>query len=73
MKVRHMVDEKVLLFQLKVGKEQAFEQLYHLYSLRLYGFLLKLVKDEEIAQDLHIHCRPSADRHTARMFVFRRD
>jgi RNA polymerase sigma-70 factor (family 1) len=47
-----MVDEKILLFQLKVGEEKAFEQLYHLYSLRLYGFLLKLVKDEEIAQDL---------------------
>ena len=52
MKVRHIVDEKVLLLQLKTGNEQAFEQLYNLYSVRLHGFLLKLVKDDEIAQDL---------------------
>lgn len=50
--MRHIVDEKVLLLQLKAGNERAFEQLYNLYSLRLYGFLLKLVKDDEIAQDL---------------------
>lgn len=52
MKVAHTIDEKKLLFQLKAGNEKAFEQLYNLYSLRLYRFLLKLIKDEEIAQDL---------------------
>ncbi|GAB3917136.1 RNA polymerase sigma factor [Mucilaginibacter boryungensis] len=52
MKIRHIVDEKVLLSQLKDGKEKAFEQLYHLYSFRLYGFLLRLIKDEEVSRDL---------------------
>lgn len=52
MKIKHILDERNLLIELKAGNERAFEQVYNLYSLRLYGFLLKLVKDENIARDL---------------------
>jgi RNA polymerase sigma-70 factor (family 1) len=51
-------DEKALLLQLLQGNEQAFEQVYKLYSSRLYGNLLKLVKSEadakEILQDVFL-------------------
>ncbi|HQV54444.1 MAG TPA: RNA polymerase sigma-70 factor [Chitinophagaceae bacterium] len=51
-------DEIELLSQLKKGSEGAFEELYNLYSTRLFGNLLKLVKSEteakEILQDVFI-------------------
>ena len=34
------------------GSEQAFEKIYQLYSTRLYGNLLKLVKSETEAQEI---------------------
>ncbi len=45
-------DEKELLVQLLNGNEQAFEKIYQLYSSRLYGNLLKLVKSETEAQEI---------------------
>lgn len=45
-------DEKGLLLQLKQGSEHAFEKIYTLYSARLYGNLLKLVKLEEEAKEI---------------------
>ena len=44
--------EKELLSQLKQDDEQAFEKIYKLYSARLYGNLLKLVKTEPEAQEI---------------------
>ena len=61
-------DEKELLLLLLNGSEQAFEKIYKLYSNRLYGNLLKLVKSEaeaqEILQDVFLkvwHNRQSID------------
>jgi RNA polymerase sigma-70 factor (ECF subfamily) len=45
-------DEKELLLLLLNGSEQAFEKIYKLYSTRLYGNLLKLVKSEAEAQEI---------------------
>ena len=61
-------DEKELLLLLLNGSEQTFEKIYKLYSNRLYGNLLKLVKSEaeaqEILQDVFLkvwHNRQSID------------
>jgi len=45
-------DEKELLLQLLQDSEQAFEAIYKLYSARLYGNLLKLVKSEADAKEI---------------------
>jgi RNA polymerase sigma-70 factor (family 1) len=44
--------EKDLVTLLTQGNESAFESLYHLYSKRLLGFLIKSVKSETIASEL---------------------
>jgi RNA polymerase sigma-70 factor (family 1) len=44
--------ESELLDQLREGDKQAFEKLYHQYSPGLYINVLKLVKDELIAEEL---------------------
>ena len=44
--------EKELVTRLREGDESAFESLYHLYSKRLLGFLIKSVKSETIASEL---------------------
>jgi RNA polymerase sigma-70 factor (family 1) len=44
--------EKGLVTLLKEGDEAAFEFLYHLYSKRLLGFIIKSVKSETIASEL---------------------
>ncbi len=44
--------EKDLLTLLTKGDKTAFEKIYHLYSGRLLGFLLKLVKSEEHSTEL---------------------
>ena len=59
MKVSHPPqDEKHILSELIEGNEYAFEQIYKLYSPRLFGRLLKLVKieaqAEEILQDVFL-------------------
>ncbi len=43
--------QKILLQQLVAGDEMAFAKIYDLYSQRIYGNLLKLVKDPDIAQE----------------------
>lgn len=45
-------NEKGLLQQLAAGDDDAFQQIYFLYSGRLYGNLLKLVKSEAVAQEI---------------------
>ena len=47
-----LLNERELLIQLKQGDDNAFEEIYHLHSNRLYSNLLKLVKSEELAMDL---------------------
>lgn len=44
--------EKDLVTLLTQGNESAFESLYHLYSKRLLGFLIKSVKSETSASEL---------------------
>lgn len=45
-------EEKELLYRLKQGDEPAFEKLYQAYSSRLFGNLYKMVKSEEVAQEI---------------------
>jgi len=45
-------DETELLIELKEGSEYAFDQLYQLYSLRIYRKLLKMIKIEVVAEEL---------------------
>ena len=45
-------EEKSLLSELLDGSEHAFEQIYKLYSPRLFGRLMKLVKSEAHAEEI---------------------
>lgn len=45
-------EEQILLSKLKEGDERAFEQIYQLYSERIYGRLIRLLKDEEQANSI---------------------
>jgi len=45
-------DEKYLITFLNKGDDASFEALYRLYSKRLFGYLIRLVKSESIAADL---------------------
>ncbi|MDB5030469.1 RNA polymerase sigma factor [Mucilaginibacter sp.] len=47
-----LLTEKELILSLKIGDKYAFEQLYHNYKVRIYRNLLKLVKSDEIAEEL---------------------
>jgi RNA polymerase sigma-70 factor (family 1) len=44
--------EQILLSQLGGGEQRAFEQIYQLYSERIYGRLIRLLKDEDIADSI---------------------
>ena len=52
MKKQFFADEKELLLLLKQGHEAAFEEIYKLYSSRIFGNIYKMVKSESIAQEL---------------------
>ncbi len=52
MSINYLYTEAELLGRLKLGEERAFEELYVIYSPLLYKKLLRLVKDEAIAQEL---------------------
>ncbi|MHA4807787.1 RNA polymerase sigma-70 factor [Flavitalea flava] len=45
-------DERELLLLLRTGDSNAFEQLYRIYSARIYLNLLRLVKSEDLAGEL---------------------
>ncbi|WP_256007351.1 RNA polymerase sigma factor [Pedobacter deserti] len=45
-------NEKALLTRLKAGDKQAFESLYHRYKHRIAGNLLRLLKSEELAEEI---------------------
>jgi len=44
--------EKDILIELREGNEHAFEKIYRLYSARLFGKLIKLVKSEGHAREI---------------------
>ena len=46
------IAEKELLLKLSNGEEQAFDELYQIYSLRIYRKLLKMVKVQVLADEL---------------------
>lgn len=46
------VSESVLLEKLRQRDQQAFQRLYDQYSAALYGVVLRIVRDDEQAQDL---------------------
>lgn len=46
------LDEKKLVIFLSAGNEEAFEELYHLYSERLICYLIKFVKSESLAAEI---------------------
>ena len=46
------IDEKELLLLLKHGHEAAFEEIYKLYSSRLFGNIYKMVKSQSTAQEI---------------------
>jgi RNA polymerase sigma-70 factor (family 1) len=48
----HIRQERILLSQLKEGDQRAFEQIYKLYSERIYGRLIRLLKDEDMADSI---------------------
>ncbi|MBL1408354.1 RNA polymerase sigma factor [Sphingobacterium faecale] len=53
MKIIPLNDEQKLLEELKRGEERAFNILYGYYSVPLYGNILKMVRDQEVANDIH--------------------
>lgn len=44
--------EKQLVDQLKAGETKGIEKLYKLYSASLYGIIMKVAKNEDMAQDI---------------------
>ena len=44
--------DEELVAAIRAGDETAFEVLYERYSRRLFGYLLRLVKDRDLAEDL---------------------
>lgn len=51
-----MIDAKdkttILVERLQQGSEEAFSELYDMYNGTLYGLILRIVNDDEIAQDI---------------------
>lgn len=45
-----------LVSQLQKGDEKALSQLYDMYSSSLYGLILKIVRDDALAQDILQDC-----------------
>ncbi len=52
MKELNQNSDTTLMLLLKQGNKEAFDILYNRYSGRIYGNILKLIKDKEIAQEL---------------------
>jgi len=50
--IQPLYDEKELLQQLVAGEERAFDQLYHSHKRKLAGNLLRLLKSEELAEEV---------------------
>lgn len=73
------LDEKEMVALLRAGQQAAFEKIYELYKERLLGFILKLVKIDEVAceilQDVFIKIwthRESIDENLSfKSYIFR--
>jgi RNA polymerase sigma-70 factor (family 1) len=50
--IQNVYDEREIVLRLTQGDEVAFEKLYGIYSERLFGYLIKLVKSETFACEL---------------------
>jgi RNA polymerase sigma-70 factor (ECF subfamily) len=50
------ISEEELVARLRVSENAAITQLYDMYSAALYGVILRIVKDEEIAADVLQEC-----------------
>ncbi len=48
----HVLSEDLLVAQLRAKDQKAISQLYHNYSAALYGVILRVVKQEEVAEDV---------------------
>ncbi|RUA35887.1 MAG: RNA polymerase subunit sigma-70 [Bacteroidetes bacterium] len=46
------ISEEVLIKELKAQKSSAFEYLYDNYSAAIYGVIVRIVKSEEVAQEV---------------------
>ena len=47
---------ELLVTQLQSGDEKALSQIYDMYSGSLYGLVLKIVRDDQLAQDILQDC-----------------
>ncbi|SEM66216.1 Sigma-70 region 2 [bacterium A37T11] len=47
-----LTDEKELLIKLRDGDEKAFTQIYHRYKDKLVYHVLRMLKSEELAEEL---------------------
>lgn len=52
MKLEHFIDDEALLKQSLNGSELAFTQLYRRYNAKIYSFALKVLRSEELAEDV---------------------
>lgn len=52
MKTTPVTDERELLVKLRDGDQRAFQDLYHLYSKRILINTIRMVKDEDEAQEI---------------------
>lgn len=48
----NFIDEKELLQLVSTGNAKAFSQLFHLYSPKVYAYALKIVKSENLAEEI---------------------
>lgn len=48
-----MTEDGALVERLKAGDRLAFDEVYARYHARVYGFLLRMVLDRAVAEDLH--------------------
>jgi len=71
--------EKKLIYQLKKGSQKAFNEIYHMYSARLYAYCMQYTKSredsEEIVQDVFIKLwlkkESIIQEDTVRSFIFK--
>lgn len=52
MKSYHTIDEKELLIGLREGNKSAFEEIYDRYKIKLTGNLLRMLKSQELVEDV---------------------
>ena len=71
------ISEEELIARLRVPEEAAISQLYDMYAAALYGVILRIVKHEEIAEDVLQECFvkiwssfPSYDPAKGRLFTW---